>query len=192
MKAKYSLIKVLGIAFIVASTVVGLIFWQFHRSPEFGGDFTLNLRGQPWTFSTEAKTLNLIYFGYAKCPDVCPMTLSFAGAAFKKLPTEDLKKVRFIFVSVDQAHDTPEAVADYVLNFFPTFLGFSGTQEQIDQAIKLFPASYMVEENPKSYLGYSIIHTDKIFFLNKKGKVIDEIASPRDDESILKKIKENL
>ena len=40
--------------------------------------------------------------------------------------------------------------------------GYAG----IDLAIKPFGASYMVEENPKSYLGYSIAHTDRIFVLN--------------------------
>lgn len=158
-----------------------------------GGDFTLTYRNQPWTFSTESKKLNLLYFGYTKCPDVCPMSLSHAGGAFKKINAEDLKNIRFIFVSVDQSHDNPNDVADYATNFFPSFLGLSGSLEQIDGAIKLFPASYIYEENPKSYLGYSISHTDRIFFLDRNGHMIDSIAGSKESsDSIYKKIQENL
>lgn len=50
----------------------------------------------------------------------------------------------------------------------------------------------MLEKNPKSYLGYSIAHTDRLFFLNKKGYVIDSISNPRSADEILLKIKEHL
>jgi protein SCO1/2 len=187
-----SSLKAVLVATIIVAAVFAYALWKFNQQPEYGGDFALTYQGQPWQFSADAKKLNLLYFGYVKCPDVCPMTLSYAGDAFKKLSADQAMMARFIFVSVDFAHDSPKSVADYATNFFPNFLGLSGSQQQIDKTIALFPASYMVEDNPKSYLGYSIIHTDKIFFLNKQGKVIDFVASPRDSQQILDKIKEHL
>ena len=182
----------MGAAFIFL-TVVGAFFWKVqHDTPVAGGNFTLTSNGQPWNFSDSPKKLNLLYFGYVKCPDVCPMTLSFAGGAFRDLTPEQLENVRFIFVSVDAAHDKPKDVADYATNFYPSFIGLSGSKEQIDAAIGLFPASYTVELNPKSYLGYSIIHTDRIFILNQKGFVIDSIPNLRASKTISEKIKENL
>tara|TARA_B110001454_G_C12723218_1_gene435882 strand:- start:481 stop:1071 length:591 start_codon:yes stop_codon:yes gene_type:complete len=171
----------------------GFWIWKTMKGPIFGGDFILTYRGQNWTFSAAPKKLNLLYFGYTKCPDVCPMSLSYAGGAFRMLNKEELKDIRFIFLSVDQAHDKPDEVADYATNFFPSFIGLSGSKEQIDKTIGLFPASYILEENPKSYLGYSISHTDRIFFLDSKGIVIDSIPGSKEgSESIYKKIKENL
>jgi len=121
------------------------------------------------------------------------MSLSYAGDAFRMLKSDELSDVRFLFLSVDQAHDKPNDVADYAANFFPTFIGLSGSKEQIDKTIGLFPASYVLEENPKSYLGYSISHTDRIFFLNSKGVVIDSISGSKEgSDSIYKKIKENI
>jgi protein SCO1/2 len=163
------------------------------KGSSFGGDSTLTYRDQNWTFSSEPKKLNLLYFGYTKCPDVCPMSLTYAGSAFRMLKNHELNDVRFIFLSVDQAHDKPNDVADYPTNFFPAFLGLSGSKEQIDKTIRLFPASYIFEENPKSYLGYSISHTDRIFFLDSKGIFVDSISGSKDgSESIYKKIKEYL
>ncbi len=186
------IIRSLSLVFSVGAIAIGLLIWKLKYTPSYGGDFELTYRAEPWKFSAEPKKLNLLYFGYVKCPDVCPLTLSYAGGAFRKLSSEQLEKIRLIFVSVDQENDDPEAVADYATNFFASFIGLSGSLQQIDKTIGLYPASYMVEKNEKSYIGYSIIHTDKIFFLNEKGIVQDFIASPRDSDLVLQKIKELL
>lgn len=186
------ILRTLSVVLTVGSVAIGLIIWKLKYVPAYGGDFELTYRAQPWKFLDDTKKLNLLYFGYVKCPDVCPLTLSYAGGAFRKLTPEQLDKIRLIFVSVDQENDDPVAVADYATNFFSSFIGLSGSLSQIDKAIGLYPASYMVEKNEKSYIGYSIIHTDKIFFLNNKGTVQDFVASPRDSEIVLQKIKELL
>ncbi|MNJ96776.1 hypothetical protein D3C87_145090 [compost metagenome] len=162
------------------------------RQETFGGPFEANYEGTPWSFNSDIKTLNLLYIGYAKCPDVCPMALSFSSQAFEQLTEKQKSKVRLIFLSVDVEHDTPESVATYARQFYPSFIGLTGTKEQVDKIVSLFKASYMVEENPKSYLGYSIAHTDRIFFLNKKGHVLDTLANPRSADAVLEKIRENL
>jgi protein SCO1/2 len=184
--------KILSAVLLLLAIGIVYIIWKSSRPPEFGGDFNLTYEGQPWSFSANAKKLNLIYFGYAKCPDVCPLSLNYTGLAFKKLNPEELKNVRLLFLSVDQAHDDPVAVADYARNFFPDFIGLSGSKQQIDDTIKLYPASYIYEEDPKSYLGYSISHTDRLFFLDRNGIMIDSLPNPRDAETIYSKIKEHL
>ncbi len=186
-------LRLFAVVVAVGAIYFGFQIWQTMKGPAFGGDFTLTFRGHSWTFSSEPKKLNLLYFGYTKCPDVCPMSLSYAGGAFSMLKASELKDVRFIFLSVDQSHDKPDEVADYASNFFPEFVGLSGSKEQIDKTIALFPASYILEENPKSYLGYSISHTDRIFFLNSKGIVIDSVSGSKDGaDAIYKTIKEHL
>lgn len=186
------IIRAIGVAALLTSICLAATIWYATKEPSFGGNFSLTYRGQPWSFSENPREINLLYFGYAKCPDVCPLTLSYAGAAFRKLSKDELAKIRLVFVSVDQEHDNPNDVADYATNFFSDFIGLSGSQLQIDNAIHLFPASYMIEKNPKSYLGYSISHTDRIFFLDTKGKMLDSVAGPREADPILKKIKEYL
>jgi protein SCO1 len=186
------LFKGLAVAFFIFIISIGTLIWRVNTAPKAGGDFNLTYRGQSWKFSNDPKRLNLLYFGYAKCPDVCPLTLSYAGSAFKNLSVKELSQIRLIFVSVDQEHDDPVAVAEYATNFYSSFTGLSGSREQIDSAIKLFPASYMIEKNAKSYLGYSIAHTDRIFFLDDEGIVMDSLSSPRESDLVLNKIRENL
>ncbi|UXR64411.1 SCO family protein [Bdellovibrio bacteriovorus] len=180
------------LAGVLALAALGAGLWFSQQGPRMGGDFSLIHEGAAWTFSDHAKPLNLLYVGYAKCPDVCPMALSFSAQAIKQLDSKDADRVQLIFISVDAKNDTAESVSTYAKQFNPSFVGLTGTQESIDQAIKLFGASYMVEQDPKSYLGYSIAHTDRIFILNKKGIVVDSIPSPRSADEIVQKIKENL
>lgn len=190
-----SIQKHLGIAFSSAVVAVALFFgglWFYQKEPTLGGNFTLIYEGRPWSFSENAKQLNLLYVGYAKCPDVCPMALSYSAFALQKLTPKEAAKIKFVFISVDAAHDTAENVSTYAKQFNEQFIGLTGSQEDIDKTIKLFGASYVVEENPKSYLGYSIAHTDRVFILNKKGQVIDSVLSPRSAEEIINKIKEHL
>lgn len=179
-------------AIIITALAGGYLYWYQTKAPVYGGDFSLQYRGQPWVLSQHVKPLTLFYVGYAKCPDVCPMSLSFAADAFKKLSDEERNQVQMVFLSVDHQHDTADSVADYAAQFYPSFIGLSGTQEQIDDAVRTFKVSYIVEENPKSYLGYSISHTDKILFLDANGSVMDELQSARSSDEIVEKIKQAL
>lgn len=181
----------LSLALTMTTLFLGWLF-SAQQGPTLGGDFTLNHNGSEWNFREHAKKVNLLYVGYAKCPDVCPMALSFTAQALRELNESELGKVQFIFISVDSKNDTPESVATYARQFNSSFIGLTGPADRIDATIKMFGASYMIEEDAKSYLGYSIAHTDRIFILNKKGRVVDSISNPRSAEEITQKIKENL
>lgn len=172
-------------------TVGGLLLYA-GSSPKIGGTFSAVSNEGPWNFNDAAKDVNLLYIGYAKCPDVCPMALSYSQGAITKLSDQQRANIRFIFVSVDVQHDTAESVSIYAKQFHPDFIGLTGSQQQIDDIVKLFGASYIVEPNPKSYLGYSISHTDRVYILNKKGIVVDTVASPRSVDELLQKIRGNL
>lgn len=189
MKLKNIMI-VCAIAFVCA-TVSIIFLLKAADGPSLGGDFKLNHKDKTWIFSENTHPLSLLYVGYAKCPDVCPFSLNAAAEAFKELSADDLKKIQLIFISVDYTHDTAEAVDKYAKAFHPQFTGLTGTESEINKAISLFGASYMYETTD-SYLGYTISHTDRIFFLNKKGIVIDSLSHPRNPKEITQIIKEHL
>ena len=155
-------------------------------------DFTLTNKQSDWTFSQHARKLNLIYFGYTSCPDACPMALSFSAKAWGLLSPEQQKNVAIIFISVDFEHDTSELVARYAEQFKVGVIGLTGSKKQLDIVAQLFHVAYETERDPRSKLGYAIGHTDKIFFVGRSGKVLEEIPGPRDHTSVLEAIKRNL
>ena len=140
MQKKEFLIVVL-ISLVLSAMVVSGVVWYGSKRPTQGGDFTLNHRGRDWTLSENAKKVNLVYVGYAKCPDVCPMSLSYASQAFRQLSAEQLKDIQLIFISADVENDTAEGVADYAANFFPQFIGVTGKVVDSDRTITAIGAS---------------------------------------------------
>ena len=86
--------------------------------------------GSSFRLSELRGNIVLLFFGYTSCPDVCPTTLS----ELRKV-NEDLgnsaEKVRVVYVTVDPQRDTPEKVQEYVSIFNPSFIGLSGSEEEL-------------------------------------------------------------
>ena len=45
--------------------------------------------------------VTLLFFGYANCPDQCPMHMATLGSALKKMPAEIADQVKLVFVTTD-------------------------------------------------------------------------------------------
>lgn len=109
------------------------------------------------------KEVNLLFFGYTRCPDFCPMTLSKVRAALES--DEELQqKTAVLFVSVDPLRDAPGELNRYLAPF-PYARGFTGTSEEIRQLEKLFGAYSQAESD-------TISHSLYLYLLNREGRVI--------------------
>lgn len=74
--------------------------------------------------------LRLVFFGFASCPDICPVTLQNIGMALNSLgPLAE--QVTVLFISVDPKRDTPDVLKDYTDAFHPSVIGLTGTYEQL-------------------------------------------------------------
>ncbi len=146
----------------------------------------------PWTFQDEPKDLNLVYMGYSRCPGLGPTTLSLTSRVFSKLTAPEIAKLRFLFVDVDYIHDSAKFAQDYAKHFDSSFVGLSGTQAQIDQIVSFMDAKYVVEVEPRSREFDSITHTNKIFFLNRDGVIVETLPNPDSEETLLKLIRKNI
>lgn len=138
---------------------------------EIGGDFTLtDHRGRPFRLAETDGKVRLLFFGYAMCPDVCPMTLSKV-VQVRRLLGDDAEDVMTLFVSVDPERDTPEKLRDY-LGYFDLgeAAALSGTTEEVDAVVDLFKASYE-KDDTGSAAGYLINHTPYLFLLDRGGTV---------------------
>lgn len=111
----------------------------------------------------------VLFFGYTHCPDVCPTTLGELGITLKRLGP-DAGKVQVLFVTLDPARDTPAVLAQYVPSFNQTFLGLTGTDEEIAQAAKSFKVFYKKQESG-SKAGYTMDHSANTFVLDGQGRV---------------------
>jgi len=126
-----------------------------------GGPFTLTgHEGRRVSESEFAGRYRLVYFGYAFCPDVCPVDLQTIGAGLRAFEQDDSARgarVQPIFITVDPARDTVGVLRDYVANFHPRLLGLTGSEEEIARTARAYGVYYRRGEPaeggaPDSYL----------------------------------------
>ncbi len=134
-----------------------------------GGDFTLQSKGGPVSLQDFRGTLVLLYFGYTRCPDVCPTSLSFMVQALNELSESELEMVQPIFISVDPTHDIPQALAEYVEYFHPKMIGVSGSGQAVAEVAALYGAKYYEVELEGSAFGYAVNHSSAIYLITSDG-----------------------
>ncbi len=136
-----------------------------------GGDFTLqSVKGPVSTRDLRGKVI-LLYFGYTKCPDVCPTSLAFMTQALNELSPEELKNVIGIFVSVDPKRDTLKTLDEYVGYFHENYIGLTGSAAEVAEVAKLYGAQYYEEELKDSAFGYSVNHSSATYLIDRQGKL---------------------
>ncbi|MBT3092750.1 MAG: SCO family protein [Candidatus Thiodiazotropha endolucinida] len=75
------------------------------RSESTGGDFVLHSNQGKFSLKQLRGKVVLLYFGYTKCPDVCPTSLSIIAQALNELSEDELNSVQGVFISVDPKRD---------------------------------------------------------------------------------------
>ncbi|MDP3135995.1 MAG: SCO family protein, partial [Burkholderiaceae bacterium] len=117
----------------------------------------------------EAGRPALVFFGYTHCPDVCPVTLADWSRA-KAALGEKASRVRWIFVTVDPARDTPALAEAYARQFDASFIGVSGdsaTTAAIQDAFTI--ASY--ETPGATEADYLVTHASQSFLVDDAGRL---------------------
>lgn len=125
-------------------------------------DFTLaDTSGRPFSFKEETQGyVTFLYFGYTYCPDVCPAHMANIASALRKLPEKVRNQVKVVMVTVDPERDTPERLRQWLDLFNPSFIGLTGTLEEINEAgRRALGARWSPPEKvPLKEGGYSVNH----------------------------------
>ncbi len=132
------------------------------KPPRPKPDFTLtSVDGTPYRFRRRTDGyVTLLFFGYTHCPDVCPVHMANLGAVMKKLPARVTDRVRVVFVTTDPSRDTPDQLRSWLGNFDPTFVGLTGSEDEIrraEQAVGMPPAQIDTSES-KNFNDYTVGH----------------------------------
>ena len=108
-----------------------------------------------------------LYFGYTFCPDVCPTTLSRLATA-RDLLGDAADDVRVLMVSVDPERDTPEVLATYVPAFDETFIGLTGSRQEVAQLATVYGV-YFEKSEVDGAAGYLVDHTATVMVIDRDG-----------------------
>ena len=153
-----------------------------------------NLKGQ-WS---------LFFFGYARCPDICPTELFMMAEMMRKIgddPAIKVKPPQVVFVSVDPQQDTPELLQQYASFYHPSFIGVTGEQSVVDRLAKTMGVYYerVYHLNGKVLIfdpeegvpeglenSYLINHSASIFLVNPNGELQAIFSAPHKPDVMIR------
>jgi protein SCO1/2 len=139
-----------------------------------GADFGRELRltdhtGRVRTLADFTGKVTVVFFGFTRCPDVCPTTLAELKLVKEKLGA-DGDRLQVLFVTVDPERDTPELLAKYVPAFDPSFLGLYGDADATARTAKEFKVFYQKVPGA-SPENYSVDHTAASYVYDPQGRL---------------------
>ncbi|HZV84944.1 MAG TPA: SCO family protein [Brevundimonas sp.] len=176
-----SILLFAGVCIALATAVaVGTIF--IVRDREAGASPTVTSTGQPSVGGpfelvdqngrAVDQTLldgkwSLVFFGFTYCPDFCPTTLAALDATQKRLG-DKADDVQIVFISVDPARDTPQALKDYLSSEgFPAgVIGLTGSEAQVKAAADAYRAYYQKAGEGE---GYTMNHSLTVYLMGPDG-----------------------
>jgi protein SCO1 len=133
-----------------------------------GGPFTLTDQAGRQRSDAEFRgRLMIVYFGYTFCPDVCPADLMAITQALDELGPA-AKDIQPIFVTIDPERDTTKVLGEYVAAFHRSFVGLTGSPEEIRKVANAYKAYYT--KAPGGRPGeYAIDHAGVIYLMGRDG-----------------------
>ncbi|WP_407538543.1 SCO family protein [Deinococcus radiomollis] len=126
---------------------------------------------QKTDLADSAGKLRLIFFGYTKCPDICPITLGVLARAWETLNAEQQAKLQVQLISVDPGFDRPAVLRRYLEAFSPAFRGFTSREAGSMADIQAAEQSLYVYSAKGAAPG-TLIHGDGVAFVDRAGRFV--------------------
>lgn len=152
----------------------------------FGGPFNLvGGDGKPFSSEALAGKPYAIYFGFTRCGDVCPTTLSRL-VRLRRDAANDLA-MKIVFVTIDPLNDGPKEVGQYATLFNAPIIGLTGSPAQIEQVKKQYGIFAQPSMHPMA--GKEMEHTATVLLFRRDGRFVGTIVPDEPDSSALDKLK---
>jgi protein SCO1/2 len=184
----------MGVALVVSLTVSGaLAVWMLIQTLSGGSVESVPRAGQQIDASFAglldtsgaavdehaiATRYRLVTFGFTACPNVCPLTLMGVHQALEQLGP-DATRIVPVFVSVDPARDTPQALLAYVNAFDARIVALTGSRqavERVAQQYRIFFDRRTLDAKSRSYV---VEHTAFVLLVDPQQRI--RLAIPSTD-----------
>jgi protein SCO1 len=158
--------------------VFGAIMYITGRSPSaigsaiaaVGGPFHLeDQNGKPVSDEDMKGRPFLVFFGFTRCPDICPTTLFDISEVMRQLG-KDADRTSVLFITIDPERDTPAKLKDYLSNFDPHLRGLTGDPAAVNAAIKAYRV--YAKKIPLEGGDYTMDHTAVVYLMDKDGHFV--------------------
>jgi protein SCO1/2 len=142
----------------------GGIGGPFKLAASTGGSFsTEDLKGKPF----------LVFFGFTRCPEICPTTISDISTWLDALGP-DGKEIKALFISIDPERDNVASMKDYLSSFNDRIIGLTGTPDEIAAVAKEYRVYYA--KHPLKDGDYTMDHSAVIYLMDRQGRLAGTLS----------------
>ena len=162
--------------------VNGLFLFQ---EPKDISDFTFESgKSEVFTKDNLLGKWSLIYFGFSRCPDECPVAMYEISKLVNVLREKEfyLEDKQWILITIDPERDTPEIIDSYAKGFDPDFVGLSAKRPMLlNLATQLAVNNKMPPMDQKMGNHEHLDdHVNNIILINPEGKFVGFFRPPFD------------
>lgn len=197
-----------AIAFAVISMFLGV--WTKHNHhqkqgiqlengtllpvPQDISPFSLvSLDKKPFTKNNLVGHWNLLFFGFTRCPELCPTTLTTLNKTYEILSQR--KKVpmpQVVFISVDPERDDPTTIKNYLASFNKHFIGATGKKADLKKLTASLNILFMKVQktNSTDASDYQIDHSGTILLVNPNAQLLAIFSTPHNEEALSHDVEE--
>lgn len=114
----------------------------------------------------------VIYFGFTRCPDTCPLTMFNITRALRHQGAS-AGDVAVLFITIDLAYDTLPRLKSYVAKFGPSprFEGLRGTPAQLAAMARRYDVTYVAPTGPDAPDPVAAIaHSAAVYVFDPRGR----------------------
>ncbi|MGH7117878.1 MAG: SCO family protein [Acetobacteraceae bacterium] len=115
----------------------------------------------------------VLYFGFTRCPDICPLTMQNAARVLVGLGPL-ASDVRVLFATIDLAYDTLPRLKSYLAQFAPPpeIDGLRGTPRELAELAHRYAVAFQAPSSPDASDPVSTItHTSAVYLFDAQGQV---------------------
>lgn len=142
-----------------------------------------------FTIDNLRNKFSLVYFGFARCPDLCPYTLNKFREAASLLAIADIKEIQFIFVSIDPERDDNDTLRDFAKESGgKDVIAVTGSEVELDKLVHSLKAYYAKDEK-KNHQNYYVDHTSFVYLINPNAELITQFSQSVSGMEIANKVK---
>jgi protein SCO1/2 len=147
----------------------------------------LDQKGADFSFEAQRGRTVVLNFIFTGCDSVCPMQTVELAAVQSALSPEARNRVRFVSVTIDPEHDTPEALFAYASERGVDFANWSfvtGDRAAVDELLSKYgvfapaAANIPVATSPEP-------HAARIFLINSDGLTVQRYTGAPLDQARL-------
>ncbi|EDP59699.1 SCO family protein [Vibrio sp. AND4] len=126
-------------------------------------------------FDTNDERIRIVYFGFTRCPDVCPTSLAMLAGALNQINDAQKAQLRPMFISLDPERDGADASAKYAHYFHPMIEGLSAPLNVTTPLAHKYGVIFRKTEMEGSELKYTLDHSSYFYFLKPDGTLITKV-----------------